>query len=146
VKPRCPHCGAALTWEAAATAAVAAELAAVAAACGRWLPLLEEYVEGFRAHPGARLSDRKRLRLLREVQEMVATGKLRYDGQEYQVRPAEVLWGLEQVANRELTGLKNHNYLKVVILGRVRQGGQVRPRGGTAGEQPGRRVIEVPDE
>lgn len=142
---RCPQCGSRLSLAAAEEAELAASLQEAAARCGRWLGLVNEYLAAFRASPESRLGDRKRLRLLQEVGEMLATGRLRYGGQEYQVRPVDLAWGLEQVANRELTGLKNHNYLKVVVLSRVRQGGQARPRP-AAVEGPDRWVIEVPDD
>lgn len=153
MKLRCPQCGARLTLAAAEAAETAAALVEELTAWGRYRPIVVEYVACFRVRQGAEMSEAKRLRLLREVREMWESGRLRYNGREYVVRPADLLWGMQQVANRELVGLKNHNYLKVVVVGRMEKGPGDRDQGigkgpGTRGQGPGarRKVIEIPDE
>lgn len=156
MKLRCPQCGARLTLAAAEAAETAAALVEELTAWGRYRPIVVEYVACFRVRQGAEMSEAKRLRLLREVREMWESGRLRYNGRDYVVRPADLLWGMQQVANRELVGLKNHNYLKVVVVGRLKdrekgKGKREKPMPNPSSLFPAitgarRKVIEIPDE
>ncbi len=158
---RCPECGARLTLAAAERAEAAAAMAAEAAFWGPDFPVVAEYVACFRTRPGGEVQAAKRLRLCREVREMATTGRLRYHGQDWAVRRQDLVAGLRLVANRELVGLRNHNYLKAVVVGRLRQGGGRGEGGGGQGPRPAgggqaappaaagpgkRKVIEIPDE
>lgn len=117
-------------------------------------PLVLEYVDLFKAHPEGRMAAKKQLRLLSEVWKLWSTGRFAFDGQEYQVGPAQIRTALRAVCNRELRGLRNHNYLKIVLKssqGKRTAGGDAcatrtpAPAGKYAGRS-GRHTIEAPDE
>jgi len=121
MKLRCPACGAEFLWEAAVRDRDQEELVRAAAAFGADWFLISEYLNGFRLRPDAALGLTKRLRLAREVWQMWEHGKFALGGQWYTVGRQEFREALRQVANRELTGLKNHNYLKQVLTAAARK-------------------------
>jgi len=121
MKLRCPTCGAEFDWEAAVRDRDQEELVRAAAAFGADWFLISEYLNGFRLRPDAALGLTKRLRLAREVWQMWEHGKFALGGQWYTVGRQEFREALRQVANRELTGLKNHNYLKQVLTAAARK-------------------------
>ena len=120
MKLRCPACGADINFDQAEKEAGLESLAKAAAAFGADWELVSEYLDSFRARPGAGLALKKRLRLAREVWAMWA-GKFQFGGQSYQVSREALREGLQQVCNRGLQGLKNHNYLKQILVGRAGQ-------------------------
>ncbi|MBI4714421.1 MAG: hypothetical protein HY760_00480 [Nitrospirae bacterium] len=79
--------------------------------------LATEYVDGFRTKKSAALSAKKLRRLLEEVEALLKTGTFTYDNREYKTTPEAIEEALREVCNRDLLGLKNHNYLKQVIRG-----------------------------
>lgn len=122
-------------------------------------PLVLEYLDLFKARQDGPMAAKKRLRLIREVWEIWSTGRFAFDGQEYQASPAQIRAALKAVCNRELSGLRNHNYLKIVLKGSQRKrsaGGDACPTGTPAPPGPqapgkyagrgGRQVVEVPDD
>ena len=121
MKLRCPACGAEFDWEAAVRDRDQEELVRAAAAFGADWFLISEYLNGFRLRPDAALGLTKRVRLAREVWQMWEHGKFALGGQWYTVGRQEFREALRQVANRELTGLKNHNYLKQVLTAAARK-------------------------
>jgi len=163
MKLQCPACGAEFDWEQAVRNRDQEEFVKAAAAFGADWFLISEYLNGFRLRPDAALGLTKRLRLAREVWQMWDTGKFALGGQWYTVGREEFREALRQVANRELTGLKNHNYLKQVLTAAARktsvrlerelrekeQGLGIRGQGsGSAGEMPAPlpELAEMPDD
>jgi hypothetical protein len=124
VKLTCPSCGAAIDFDQAVRGTDNEALAKAAALFGADWDLVSEYVDGFRARRDAALPFKKRLRLLREVWEMWRDCRFQFDGQEYVIGREEFKAALAQVSNRELTGLKNHNYLKQVLKAAAREYGK----------------------
>ncbi len=115
MKLRCPACGADFNLEEAVRGQVMEELVRVAANFGMDWPLVSEYLDLFRLRRDGALAVKKRLRLLKEVWGMWQTGKFCIGGQWYTVGRQEFRGALAEVNNRELLGLKNHNYLKQVL-------------------------------
>lgn len=115
MKLRCPACGSEINFEEAARGGEFEALGRAQAAFGADFELISEYLEGFKARRDGRLALKKRLRLLREMWEMWHTCRFQLGGEEYQIGREEFREALAQVANRELSGLKNHNYLKQVL-------------------------------
>ncbi|HLP30046.1 MAG TPA: hypothetical protein VK150_01715 [Geothrix sp.] len=124
MKLTCPSCGAVIDFDQAARGTEGEALAKAAALFGADWELASEYVDAFRQRRDAALALKKRLRLLREVWEIWRSGQFDYDGQVYQVGKDEIRAALAQVANRELQGLKNHNYLKQILKASAREFGK----------------------
>ncbi len=118
MKGRCPVCGSAIALDAAFAAEAAQALLAQLKALGPRAALVLEYVDGFRAQPGKPLREATALRLVCEVRHLIEEGRFEYDGQVYRIELASIDEALKEVATRGMTGLKNHNYLKTVMIGR----------------------------
>jgi hypothetical protein len=71
---------------------------------------------------------KKLLRLAREVWAMWREGQFAYGRETYRVGREEFREALAGVANRGLTGLTSHNYLKKALMGAVEKTSQRRER------------------
>lgn len=143
---RCPACGSEIKWEEAVRGGDLEALGRAQTAFGADFELVNEYLDGFKARRGGPLHLKKRLRLLREVWDMWSTGRFTFGGEEYQVGREEFREALAQVANRELVGLKNHNYLKQVLKAAARKTSVRLERERREKEQqPGLGRLEPPD-
>ncbi len=128
MKLRCPACGANIDLDQAAREADLEALVKAAAAFGADWQLISEYLDAFRARREGSLALKKRLRLAREVWEIYHSGRFSLERRQYQVGRPEFLTALAQVCNRELAGLKNHNYLKRVLVGAAEETSRRRER------------------
>lgn len=148
---KCPNCGAVLD---PAQLREESELKDLEGWFLRDWPLVAEYLDLFRVRPDAPMATKKRLRLAKEIQEIWKGGYFEFDGQKYWIDEAQLRAALRAVCNRELRGLRNHNYLKIVLKGgqgKRSAGGDAcatraaAPPGKYAGRS-GRHTIEAPDE
>ncbi|OPX18732.1 MAG: hypothetical protein BZ151_13145 [Desulfobacca sp. 4484_104] len=121
MKLRCPACGSEFDLDQAVKDRDLEELIQRAARFGEDWALISEYLDGFRLRRDGALSIKKRLRLVKEVWEMWSTCRLKWGKEEYLIGRQEFREALTQVCNRELLGLKNHNYLKQVLKAAARQ-------------------------
>jgi len=121
LKLTCPVCGAEIGLDQAGQAAELMALGRAAAAFGEDWDLVSEYLELFRARPGGPLLLKKRLRLAREVWGLWERGYFECDGREYRVSREAVREALRQMGNRGLQGLKNHNYLKKILVSQAQE-------------------------
>jgi hypothetical protein len=115
VKLRCPACGAEFGLDEGTRAAELLELDRAALAFGLDWPLVAEYLDCFRFRRDGALALKKRLRLAREVWAMWSACRFDYGGESYRVRLEDLKEALAQMGNKELLGLKNHNYLKQIL-------------------------------
>ena len=78
-----------------------------------------EYVGCFRTkrqiETGAKMDPVRHLRILEELLSIYQTGLFPYDGKQYVVTQEQLMSVIDNVANREMVHLKNHNYLKMVL-------------------------------
>ncbi len=58
----------------------------------------------------------KHIKLLEELLDMYSTGSLLYGGKIYSFNKSRFIENVRMVANRKMTDLKNHNYLKKVLM------------------------------
>jgi hypothetical protein len=115
MKLRCPVCGGEFTLDQAAQAQDLVDLSELAASFGPdWL-LVAEYLDCFRYRKDGALAVKKRLRLARDMKKLFNTCMFQYGGEIYRVSLPDIKEALAQVANREMLGLKNHNYLKQIL-------------------------------
>ncbi len=121
MKLRCPACGSEFDLDRAVKDRDMEELIRRAARFGEDWALISEYLDGFRVRRDGALSVKKRLRLVREIWEMWSTCRLKWGKEEYLIGRQEFREAMAQVCNRELLGLKNHNYLKQVLKAAARQ-------------------------
>ncbi len=122
---RCPKCDAPINLEQAAKDEASRELLAEVTALGERGGLVLEYVQAFRAAPGASISPAKQLRLVRDLRALIESGRFLFDGAEYAVSLEIIDEALREVCNRSLIILRNHHYFYRVLLG-LRS--QTRPR------------------
>lgn len=116
-KLKCPVCGAEVYLEQMTQAADLLALAKAQAAFGDDWPLVAEYLDGFRPLSGKPLAVKKLLRLAREVWAMWSQGRFKFGREEYMVGQPEFREAMAGVANRDMTGLTGHNYLKKALMG-----------------------------
>ena len=128
MKLTCPSCGAELTLDQATKAGELVALSKAMGAFGEDWPLVKEYLECFRRKQEGTLLVTKRLRLGREVYEIWKNGQFKFEKESYRVSREGLKDALRQMANRELTGLMNHNYLKKILAGTARTESQERER------------------
>ena len=74
------------------------------------------YTTAFRTRPTKDLTTEKRLDLVREVKALFDSKKFKFGGKVYAVTEDQVRQGLRIVIDAEKIGLKNHNYLKQVLI------------------------------
>ncbi len=68
------------------------------------------------------MSIEKRIRLLEELVDMYSTGTLKYGGKRYVFDKPRFIENVRMVADRKMTDMRNHNYLKKVLMnGRARK-------------------------
>lgn len=111
----CPACGAEIGLDQAGRAADLLALEKASQAFGGDWELVQEYLNCFRRRLQGTLQVSKRLRLAREVYEIWQGGQFQVDKEHYRVSREGLREGLRQMANREITGLTNHNYLKKIL-------------------------------
>jgi hypothetical protein len=128
MKLTCPACGHEFTLDQGSRAAELLALEKASQAFGVDWEVVNEYLNCFRRRLNGSMSISKRLRLAREVYELWKNGQFRIEKENYQVSRAGLLEGLRQVANRELTGLTGHNYLKKILRETARGESQERER------------------
>ncbi|HOT30154.1 MAG TPA: hypothetical protein PLU72_18395 [Candidatus Ozemobacteraceae bacterium] len=110
----CPTCGASASFEAWQNDAACRSFCQVLVGLpGPVQARAVEYVGLFRPASGAGLCWKKALKILNELNEIINTGVVQWDGGEQ--RPAPVgIWAaaIEAVISRRPEALKNHNYLR----------------------------------
>ena len=121
MKLRCPACGSDINLDQAVRDRDQEELVRAAARFGTDWQLISEYLDGFRLRKDGALALKKRLRLLKEVWVMWESGRFQMGGQWWLIGREEFKAALADVNNRELLGLKNHNYLKQVLKAAAKQ-------------------------
>lgn len=131
----CPYCERSFDLDEVEGADLWRERAEIAAKLGPAWGLANEYLEAFRSSRGARLSNRKRIRLLAEIARFWEFGRFEFDGRRYKIGQGEILKGLQSVCNADKTGFQNHNYLKKVLVAGAEK---LSAEGLTAGEEEAR--------
>ena len=115
-KIRCPYCERSFDVDQIETSELFQERIEIAHKFGPlWHPA-NEYIDTFRAGPGARITLKRRVRFLKELLRLVETKEFELDGKRYRVDPAQIKEALTATCDAQKTGLKNHNYLKRVMV------------------------------
>ena len=154
----CPRCGNTFILSDAVKELEQREIADIAAIFGQSWRLIYEYTDCFRKSEYGGMQRSKRVRLLKEVSRLFDSCEFNYEGKRYRVTWPEVIAAITQTCNAEKFGLKNHNYLKVILLKtakRVSAEGltaaeekekAVRPRAESKGEQEGEFLKQAPED
>jgi len=111
----CPKCGCTSSMKSFARDEVLELMQMAAKFGGRW-SWVAEYLHGFQTDHDKPLRPSTLKILVGEIREMIDKGGFLYDRQQHAVRPEAVYQGLKQVALKNMVGLKNHNYLKKVVM------------------------------
>ncbi len=80
---------------------------------------IQSYVGMFRTKnqvtTGSRMKLSRHFRLLSEIKEIYELGSFDYDGQRYSTSKEKVLIAIDIMLQKQMLGLSNHNYLKVIL-------------------------------
>ena len=87
--------------------------------------LIGEYVECFRTSAHAEMSMKKHLRILKDVVEIVASGRITYARYTYNIDREVALEAMQKTVDTEKRNFHNHNYWKVIMIGLLRKRGAV---------------------
>jgi len=128
----CPRCGNSFVLEDAIKEVEHREIADIAAKFGQSWRLIYEYTDCFRKSEYGGMQRSKRLRLLKETAKLFDTCEFQYEGKRWRTTWPEVLTAVTGICNREKWGLKNHNYLKAIL---VKTAKRVSAEGMTAAEE-----------
>jgi len=131
-KLTCPYCERSFGLDEVENAELWRERAELAAALGACWKLANEYAECFRAEIGARMTIKKRVRILGRVAKLWQGQVFEYKGKKYRIKEAEILKALHTVCSMDKTGFKDDNYLKVVM---AKQAERLSEEGLTAKEE-----------
>jgi len=129
----CPHCQSSFSLEEAAKDVMHHEIASLAAKFGPGWQFAQGYVDCFRQSQFGRIRLEKRLLLLKEVWAIIAQERFEFKGHGYRTSHAAMKLGMYRIIKLDKWGLKNHNYLKQVL---ITDGAEVLSAEGlTAGEE-----------
>jgi len=137
VKLSCPICQSKFSLDQAAHEGLMSEMVELASRFGKKWDIVYEYTDCFRVERWGTVSFKKRLRLLKEVLKLLEHNAFSYQGKRYKTDWARISAAITTIVNAEKFGLKNHNYLKKVMLGDAER---VSDEGLTAREEQAREV------
>lgn len=115
-KITCPFCEKSFDLEQIETGDIWRERADLASRLNSAWKLANEYIDAFRAKPGARMSLKKGTRHLRGLAALWKKCEFEYQGKRYRTSRESILNAMTTVCELEKTGFVNHNYLKKVLL------------------------------
>jgi hypothetical protein len=121
----CPVCHSKYSVDDLIREGIRDDLIDLAAFFGNVWPLVNEYVDCFRAGQWGSVGEKKKVRLLTEIKMLFEKAEFECDGKRYRTDRAAILGALRAVCDTEKYGFKNHNYLKRVLLGSRGQGSGV---------------------
>jgi hypothetical protein len=121
MKVRCPECREIIDLREAEAESVVDGIIKLYRELGRDSRLAGEYVDCFRTSPRGKVGDKKHLRLLAEVKQLIDTGRFEFNRRKYKTDRQTVIKALREVCNREKYGFTNHNYLKQVLITMMEQ-------------------------
>jgi len=111
----CPHCGGEFRPEEATKERIYHELIELASKFGGSWHLVDEYADCFRRSEFGAMTTKKRVRILKEIYELLNNEQFIYDSKRYRAGRKEFLAAMLEVCNAEKKELKNHNYLYVIL-------------------------------
>jgi len=111
----CPHCRRNFDLEQAVREMEHREMADIAAQFGQSWKLVYEYSDCFRQSEWGDVSDRKRLRIFRDLLSLFEVKRFKFEGKTYRTTWQEVLAAMTETCNAGKWGFRNHNYLKVLL-------------------------------
>lgn len=114
---KCPVCHSKYSIDDLMRENIKDELIELAAFFGKSWTLVMEYCECFRAGQWASVSEKKKLRLFKELKTLFERCEFEYDSKRYRTDKGRILAAIRVVVDAEKYGFRNHNYLKVVMLG-----------------------------
>jgi len=132
-KITCPYCERKFDVEQVEEAGLWVERGMLQERLGAGWQIACEYTDCFRQRAGARVTLKKRARILGEVAKLWETCELEYDGKRYRTDRRAIREGLATVCNADKVGFGNHNYLKRVLINAGAQ--RVSAEGKTAEEE-----------
>ena len=115
MKLTCPHCGGEFRPEEATKERIYQELIELASKFGGSWHLVDEYADCFRRSEFGAMTTKKRVRILREIYDLLKTEQFTYDGKRYRAGRKEILAAMLETCSAEKKELKNHNYLYVIL-------------------------------
>jgi len=131
----CPHCGGKFRPEEATKERIFLELIELVSKFGGSWHLVDEYADCFRRSEFGAMTTKKRVRILKEIYDLLKSEQFIYDGKQYRAGQKEILAVMLEICNAEKKELKNHNYLYVILK---KSAARVSAEGLTAKEEQAR--------
>jgi hypothetical protein len=113
VKLACPHCGKPVDPEQLERAGDWRECWQLAARLGKSNGLVDEYAEHWRGKGGLTL--KKKIRVYREVAQLLESSEFKFDGRRYRTDQRSVLQAIRETVDAARPPLRNHNYLFTIL-------------------------------
>ena len=119
----CPHCGESFAAESVAQGRDLAEYIAILDGFGSYACTVREYIGLFKAGPESKQRLSTKLKLARELERLWRTGEFSSNRVTYRLSHSDIANALHVTvqAMGHKCGLKNHNYLKKVMLPEARR-------------------------
>lgn len=114
---KCPICHSKFGVDDAIREQVKDEFIEMAAYFGRngWM-FVNEYVDCFRLNRFGSVTEKKRLRLLKELRKLYETCEFEFDKRRYRTDRQSIIGAMRVVADKEMFKFKDHNYLKQILI------------------------------
>jgi hypothetical protein len=113
----CPVCKSKFTIAQAMHEKAMSEMIELAANFGKNWGLVFEYTECFRQEQWGSVREQKRLRLLKEIWKLFEKNEFEIQSKRYRTDWTKIIAAIRTVVDTDKFGVKNHNYLKRVLLG-----------------------------
>lgn len=115
-KCRCPQCESSFTFDQMRHEGLMRDMVDLASFFGQDWNIVNEYIDCFRGSKLGSMTLPKRMRLLTGLKPLFSSLKIEHKGKVYRVTKELILKGILATIDAEKTDLKNHNYLKTILV------------------------------
>jgi hypothetical protein len=113
---KCPVCRSKFCVDDCLKEAIKDEFIELASYFGRGWLAVNEYVDCFRKDQWGAVNEKKRLRKLQEIKELFELCQFDFDGKKYRTDKKSIYGAIKVIIDKEMTKLKDHNYLKQILI------------------------------
>ena len=116
VKMRCPICRGKFSHDDCVRENLKDEYIEIAAYFGRGWLAVNEYVDCFRGSQYGSVGEKKRLRILQEIKSLFESCEFDFEKKRYRTDKKSIYGAIKVIIDKEMTKLKDHNYLKQILI------------------------------
>lgn len=92
------------------------EFVELASFFGRGWMVVNEYVDCFRGNQWGSVGEKKRLRILQEIKFLFESCEFEFEKKKYRTDKKSIYGAIKVVIDKEMTKLRDHNYLKQILI------------------------------